>query len=156
MSLAVEKILKEKGIWHQVIALSDKAFTVDDVVKFSKRDINPDEICKTIILRGKKSGNKLAVFLRGNDRLDFSKVKKLCGEEMAIASAEEVKEASGVEPGAVCPFLLSVPLYVDSGVQALNNINCGSGDHLYGLEFKFKDMDKVVSYKIEDLAKSNQ
>lgn len=156
MSLNVEKILKEKGVWYQVIVLSNKAFTVDDVVKFSKRDVNPDEICKTIILRGKKSGNKLAIFLRGNGRLDFSKVKKLSGEEVAIATAEEVKEASGVEPGAVCPFLLNVPLYVDIRVQTLGNINCGSGDHLYGLEFKFEDMDKVVSYKIEDLAKSNQ
>lgn len=151
MELQVEKFLKEKGVEYRLIKLNQDAYTVDDVVKYSAGDINPEEICKTIILRGKKSGNKFAVLLRGNDRLNFAVAKKIFGEEMTVANPEQVKEAAGVEPGAVCPFLLSVPLFVDKRVERLIKINCGSGDHLYGLEFKSEDLEKGVKYETVNL-----
>jgi prolyl-tRNA editing enzyme YbaK/EbsC (Cys-tRNA(Pro) deacylase) len=153
MGLRVEKLLKEKGIEYRLIKLSQNAYTVDDVIKYSKGDINPEEICKTIILSGKKSGKKRAIMLRGNNKVNFSEIKKVLGEEMTIASEEQVKDASGVEPGAVCPFLLNVILLVDNRVMDLERINCGSGDHLYGLEFRSKDLGKAIDYKIVDLAK---
>lgn len=153
MELSVEKILKEKGIWYRLVKLNQKAYTVEDVVKYSNSEVELREICKTIILTGKKTGKKLAAFLRGTDRLDFSKAKQLFGEEMKIASNDEVKEAAGVEAGAVCPFLLSVPLYVDNKVIGLEKVNCGSGDHLHGLEFQVGDLGKVVNYKKVDLVK---
>lgn len=153
MELQVEKLLKEKKVEYRLIKLSQNAYTVDDVVKYSKGDINPIEICKTIILRGNKTGKKTAILLRGNDRVNFSEVKKIFGEEVTVANEGQVREAAGVEPGAVCPFLLNVTLLVDRRVMDLERINCGSGNHLYGLEFKSKDLTKVVDYKIVDLAK---
>lgn len=153
MELPVEKILKGKDVEYRLVRLSQKAYTVEDVVKYSNGEVEPAEICKTIILTGKKTGKKVAAFLCGGDRLDFSKVKKLFGEEMKIASNGEVKEAAGVEIGAVCPFLLKVPLYVDNKVMGLEKVNCGSGDHLYGLEFMIGDLAKVINYEKVDLAK---
>lgn len=153
-NLDVERILKEKGVGYRLVELSQEAFTVDDVVKYSKGDVNPNEICKTIILCGRKTGKRAAFLLRGNDKLDFSKIKKLLGEEMAIANQNQVKEASGVEPGAVCPFLVKVPLFVDERVMFLKQINCGSGHHLYGLEFKSEDLSKSINYELVDLSKT--
>lgn len=106
-----------------------------------------------MILRGRKSGKKVAILLRGNDRVDFSKAKKFFGEEMAIADEEQVKEAAGVEPGAVCPFLVNVLLFVEKGVMNLKRINCGSGNHLYGLEFITADLIKWRDFQETDLAK---
>lgn len=154
MSLAVEVLLKEKGIPYRLIPLTQAAYTVDDVVRFAQSKISPGEICKTIVLRGKKSGSKLAVFLQGADKLDFGKLKRLLGEEVAIATPEQVKEVAGVEPGAVCPFLLNVPLYVDERVLRLTRVNCGSGDHLHGLEFQVEDLAKGTHYIAIDAAKS--
>lgn len=153
MELEVEKILKEKNIEYRLIKLTQNAYTVEDVVKYSESAVAPDEICKTIIVRGKKTGDKKAILLRGNDKVNFSGIKKLFGEEMTVADPEQVKEATGVEPGAVCPLLLKVPLLVDRKVFDLEKINCGSGDHLYGLEFGTKDLTKCVEFKIEDLSK---
>ncbi|MBI4134531.1 MAG: YbaK/EbsC family protein [Candidatus Sungbacteria bacterium] len=149
----IEEVLTQKNIPHRLIELRQEAFTVDDVVNFSKGDINPSEICKTIILKGKKSGKRYAILLRGSDRLNFSAAKQLLGEEMRIGDAGDVKEVTGVEPGAVCPFLLDVPLFVDKRVLELENINCGSGEHLYGLEFVPEDLGKGVSYQVGDFAK---
>ncbi|MDP2630173.1 MAG: YbaK/EbsC family protein [Candidatus Uhrbacteria bacterium] len=153
MNLPIEKILKEKGVAYRLIPLSQEAYTVNDVIRYSRENIDPDDVCKTIILRSRKSDRRIAVFLRGNDKLDFSKLKKILGEEMAIADREQVKEVSGVEPGAVCPFLLSCPLFVDNNVVALKRINCGSGQHLFGLEFEREDLAKGAQYELVDLSK---
>jgi len=155
MELKIEKVLKSRQIDYRLIKLSQNAYTVDDVVKYSGVDINQYEICKTIILRGKKSGKKIAVLLKGDDKVDFSGVKKLFGEEMTVANAEQVKEVAGVEPGAVCPFFLNVTLFVDKEVLTLEKIHCGSGDHLYGLEFEPKYLAKAIDYKVVDIVKES-
>lgn len=144
--IPIEKILKEKGIWYRLISLDQSAYTVADVMQYSKGDIASEEICKTIILSGTKTRNKIGILLRGNDKIDFTKIKNICGEGMAIANEMEIREAAGVDRGAVCPFLLHVPLYVDTHVLLLNKINCGSGDHLFGLEFEIKDLEKGIEY----------
>ncbi|MCX6784356.1 MAG: YbaK/EbsC family protein [Candidatus Komeilibacteria bacterium] len=153
MELPVEKILKDRDITYRLVPLTDKAFTVADVMRLADGLVKAEEVGKTIIIRGKKTGQKVAVLLRGNDKLDFGAVKRLFGEEMSIASPEQVQEASGVEPGAVCPFLLTVPLYVDCRIFDLENLHCGSGDHLVGLEFAAKDLNKAVDYQVVELAK---
>lgn len=153
MELKVEKLLKEKGIEYRLIKLSQKAYTVDDVIKYSEGNVDSIQICKTIILSGKRSGKKLALLLRGDDRVNFSEAKVIFGEGMTIVNEEQVKEVAGVEPGAVCPLLLNVKLSVDRRVMDLGRINCGSGDHLYGLEFKTNDLGKVVDYELVNLAK---
>ncbi len=155
MELKIETLLKSKQIDYRLIKLSQNAYTVDDVAKYSDGSVKADEICKTMILRGKKSGNKFAALLRGNDKINFSGIKKLLGEEITVANAGQVKEAAGVEPGAVCPFLLNVPLFVDKEVLPLEKIHCGSGDHLYGLEFAAKDLAKGTNYKVAELAKAS-
>jgi prolyl-tRNA editing enzyme YbaK/EbsC (Cys-tRNA(Pro) deacylase) len=156
MKLQVEKILDERQVKYRLIKLTRKAYTVDDVIKYSDEEINSDEICKTIILRGKKSEKKIAVFLKGRDKVNFSAVKEIFGEEMTVANAAEVKEASGVDPGAVCPFLLNVSLITDKNVLALDVINCGSGHHLYGLEFNASDLDKKLRCKVADFTKVSE
>jgi prolyl-tRNA editing enzyme YbaK/EbsC (Cys-tRNA(Pro) deacylase) len=153
MELPVEKLLKERGIGYKLIRLSQKARTVDDVAKDPEGGVKIDEICKTIILRGKKSEKNIAILLRGTDRINLAGTEKILGEKAALANKEQVKEASGVEPGAVCPFLLNVELFVDRRVMEIKKMNCGSGDHLYGLEIETKDLARAADYKTANLAK---
>lgn len=153
MELPVERLFKVKEIDYRLIELSQEAFTVDDVIRYSMGDINPKETCKTIILKGKKTSQKVGLLLRGKDKIDFSAAKKFLGEEVTVATPEEVKDVAGVEPGAVCPVSLTVPLLVDAYVLVLEKINCGSTDHLQGLEFKTDDLIKLVNYEVINLAK---
>jgi hypothetical protein len=52
------KLLDSKGVKYQLIELTNKAITIKEVIKFSKDEINPNEICKTIILNSKKRKNR--------------------------------------------------------------------------------------------------
>lgn len=73
--------------------------------------------------------------------------------KVSIASFAEVKEAVGVDPWAVCPITLDIGLFVDRKVMELERINFGSGDHMYGLEIRTRDLEKVVGFRVVDISK---
>lgn len=149
--LEATKKLEEKGINYRLIKLEERAITIADVVRHSSGNVNSEEICKTIIVKDDE-GNKYAIFLPGNSKIDFSKAKKEIGAKIRIATPEEVKETTGVEPGAVCPLLLKMPLLVDKHVLEKEKINFGSGDHLFGIEICSKELTRAVNYTAADLS----
>lgn len=144
------KILEEKSIKFRIIKLSDKGVSVHDVIKFAEDDINPEEICKTIIVKDKK-GNNYAFFLKGDQRIDFKKAKEVIGKKISIVSFEDLKKATGKEPGAICPILVDMSVYVDKKVLELDKIHFGSGDHHFGLEINAKDLEKAFEFEIVDV-----
>jgi len=149
MRLKIEDILEEKKVPYHIIELEARAITVEDVIEYSKEDINPEEICKTILV--KHRDQYYALFLRGADKVDFKKLKALIGKA-SIASRESVLKVAGVEPGAVCPLLLDVPVLVDRRVLELERVNFGSGDHLYGVEIAAGELGRVLDYRTVDIA----
>ena len=149
MELQVEGILEEAGVEYRIIELTDRAVSVEDVIRFSKEDINPGEICKAIIVKSKAGFT--ALFLWGSDRVSFEKLRGVTGKAR-IASPEDVIEITGIKPGAVCPLLLSVPVIVDMKVLELDRVNFGSGNHLYGVEMRSSDLSKVLDYTVADFS----
>lgn len=149
MRLAVEDVLEKAEVSYRLIELSDRAVSVEDVIRFSKGEINIDEITKTIIVKSKRGFTGL--FLRGADKVSFKKLKIFVGKAR-IASREDVRDITGVGPGAVCPLLLSIPVIVDTKVIDLGKINFGSGNHLYGIEMSTGDLDKVLEFTVEDIS----
>jgi len=149
MGLRVEDVLEEAGLEYKVIELTDRAVSVEDVIRFSKEDINPGKICKTIIVKSKKGFT--ALFLRGSDRVSFKKLRGVTGKAR-IAPPKDVMEVTGVMPGAVCPLLVPVPVIVDWKLLALDRVNFGSGDHLYGVEMKSADLYRVMDFTVADFS----
>jgi len=151
MKPASARLLDDLGVEYRLIRLTGRAVTTQDVVDKAEGELNPTEICKTIIVKD-RGGAKHAVLLRGGDRIDFSKLKTALGK-VSVASREDVAEATGVEPGAVCPLTLGIHVYVDERVMELKRVNFGSGDHMYGIEILTADLAKALSYTVLDLAK---
>ncbi|MEK7580820.1 MAG: YbaK/EbsC family protein [Patescibacteria group bacterium] len=145
----IQKHLRLLQLDFKVIDLDQEAFTVADVVDAG---IKVDEVVKTLIVRV-GDGSFIALALRGNDRVDFKKVRKLFGSKAELAKPEDVLKVVGVPIGAVCPILVGVPVYVDKNVMDLQNVHMGSGDLMHGLEMKLKDLLKAVGeYQVEELA----
>src|SRR3972149_762216 len=159
----ITKFLQQRKLPYKVINLMHEAFTVADVVDSG---IDEDEVAKTLIVRTNggpstslrraqgRSGSTsfVALALRGNDRVDFKKVRRLFGSKSELAKPEEVRKVIGVPVGAVCPILIGIPLYFDRKVMDLMHVNMGSGDLKKGLEMEFPDLLKAVGkYEAEDL-----
>jgi len=149
MRLRVQAILESKNVSYRIIELVRRAITVEDVIEYSKDDIDPDEICKTIIVKVK--GVYYALFLRGKDKIDFKKLRSIIGKA-TIATRKEVLEITGLEPGTICPLLLDLPVIVDERALKIDKLNFGSGNHLYGIEINTNDIDLVLDYRKADFA----
>jgi len=145
------KKLEDKGIEYNLIRLKDKAMTVQDVIKFSDVKINPNEICKTLILKDQET-NTYAVVLIGNHRASFEKIRKRFNcSKLRMATPDEIKQETGLKIGAVCPLFLDLPMLIDRRVFSRKKVNFGSGDHLYGIEVNPKDIMKCTKSKISDI-----
>lgn len=144
----IEKHLRQHRVPYKIIELNQEAFTVSDVVKSG---IEENEVVKTLVVRA-GGGSFVALALRGKNRVDFKKVRKLFGSKTELAKPEEVLRVVGVPIGAVCPVLVGIPLYFDRKVLGLGNVHMGSGDLKHGLEMKLGDLLKAAGdYKVSDL-----
>ena len=171
----IEKYLKTKKIKYKVSDLGGEVYKVEDVIKVG---VNPDQILKTLIIKsnikphfatfsakatkvkkasrgweGLEFKNKyFALVLRGKDRVDFKKVRRLFGGKSELAKPEEVKKVAGVPVGAVCPILLEIPIYIDRKAMDLKHVNMGSGDLTRELEMDFSDLlGATGKYKVIEL-----
>src|SRR3989338_11455400 len=137
-------ILESKKVPFRLIPVEGRVITVQDVLAGAKEAIDPDSICKTIIVRERERPVFFALFLPGRLRVDLKKVETMRKAKVTLASAPEVETVTGVPPGAVCPIGLSLPLYIDQKVMGKKIINMGSGDLHYGLEMALKDLLSVL------------
>ena len=147
VSLESTQKLDKASVKYSLFKLDKQAYTVEDVVKYSRGMIKLDEICKTMILTDDQ-GQGFGVLLLGVNRVNLKKVGKITEKKLHLASRKEVIELTGIEPGAICPIILEIPLLVDELVLLKNRINFGSGDHQYGIEMNSIDLKKVVEYRI--------
>jgi len=143
----VQKHLTSKQLHYKVIDLGREVFTVKGV---SETGVDADCIVKTLIVR--TNNDFMALAVRGKDRIDFKKVRRLFGSKSELAKPEEVRKVIGAPVGAICPILVGIPLYFDRKVMDLKHVNMGSGDLKKGLEMEFPDLLKAVGkYEAEDL-----
>lgn len=153
MNLESTKILADKNIDYRLIQISDRGVTCGDVVKNAIDDVNPQEICKTIVVKT-ESGEYSGLFLKGADKIDFKKIKAYLGQAVQLLDRHELKQVTGKEPGEVCPLLLNIPILADPKVFETPKINFGSGHGLYGLDIDSQDLNKVISYNKVDISKN--
>ena len=143
----IEEYLRAKKLPYELIDLGGQVFTVEGVKEVG---VLEDQIVKTLIIR--TNDNLVALAVRGKDRVDFKKIRKLFGSKSGLARANEVEKVVKVPIGAVCPILLDIPLIFDQKVMDLKHVNMGSGDSTRGLEMDFADLlNAVGEYQIEDL-----
>ena len=153
----IRKYLKSKKISYKIIDLGDEIYTVEGV---AESGVDEEQIVKTLIIRFEPNSSPglgqgyTALAVRGKDRVDFKKVRKLFGNKSELAKPEEVLKVCGVPVGAVCPILLDMPVYFDERVMDLKHVNMGSGDLTKGLEMDLSDLLAAVdNYQVEDLIK---
>lgn len=139
-----------RKINYRLIKMSGRAISVDDVILLSNGDIKKEQICKTIIVKG--ASTFYGFFLEGSKKIDFEKSE--FGEKLKIAPASDVRAVAGVEPGAVCPLLIDVPVIVDEMVLQHEKVNFGSGDHRYGIEMAPSDVVSFCNASIKKISKN--
>src|SRR5262249_48293504 len=94
-----------------------------------------------------KTADRLVMLVLPADRkLDSKKAQKgLGGKGLRFASKEELKEATGLEPGAVrpCGSFFNLPTYLDPALGQHETINFNAGDNAASISMTYADYLKA-------------
>ncbi len=113
--------------------------SIEDVCKLLELDAT--KVLKTIIVKGQKDETLIAICLRGDHQLNEIKVEKhpLVLSPLVMASDEEIKQATGSQPGSVGPVGLDIAIIVDRDAAVLSDFVCGANQdahHLTGVNWQ--------------------
>lgn len=147
--LEAEKVLHQLNQVYDLITFDEAAYTVADVHRLAGEQLKGSTTVKTLIVVGKKTQRRYCFLLIGTDRLDSTKAKSLLGEAYSMADAATVMAIAQSEPGSVCPFLVTIPLYIDAKVFEAATINIGSGHHQFGINLPSESLRKLKYQEVQ-------
>ena len=108
---------------------------------------------KVVIL--KAEGKQLMMVLPADHQIDLEKVKAAIGQPAALDKEGEFKSLfADCAIGAMPPFgnLYGVPTYVDKRLAEAAYIVFEAGTHTDAIKMSYRDYEKIVNPKVEDLA----
>ncbi|MDZ7611464.1 MAG: proline--tRNA ligase [Candidatus Moranbacteria bacterium] len=152
-SRAPAKSEKEKEKEKEKV-LTEGTKTVDTVTKLL--GLEASKIVKTLIFKKKKGF--AAAALRGDYELNQEKLEKVLGGEVLVpASAEEIKELTGTEPGYIGLVGLpeDLPVYFDDSLENEKNLVTGANEknhHFANVNFG-RDVEKPDEFYDIKMAK---
>ena len=108
---------------------------------------------KVVIL---KAGSEyLMAVIPADHQIDLQKVSRLSGKAVSLAAENEFKSLfPDCAIGAMPPFgnLYGLPTYVDRHLAEQDYIVFEAGTHTDAIKMNYRDYEKIVKPKIEDLA----
>ena len=115
-----------------------KTRSIEAVCKRLK--VKPNQVLKTLIVRGAEQP-LVAICLRGDHQLNEIKVEKhpLVASPLKMANDQDVKAATGVNPGSVGPVNLTMPIIADHQAALMSDFICGANaedQHLTGVNWE--------------------
>jgi len=137
----VETLLKQQGVSfavlrHQPVFTSEEAAAVRGVALCTG--------AKALIC---KVDARFVMFVIPADRkLDSKRVRQALGiRALRFATPEELRELTGLPPGAVPPFgrLFGLPTYCDARLAENEQINFNAGDHSISVSLRCADYLRV-------------
>ena len=152
---SVLKTVSNLGLPHEVIEIEPD---LADTALFCENYGFPMDLSGNTIIVASKKEPKIfvACVVLATTRLDVNKrVRKLMGVSKAsFASAEEMKELTGMEVGGVTPFSLpeGLQLYVDSRIMELDWVILGGGGRDRKLKISPEVFHQLGAEIVENLA----
>ena len=119
-----------------------------------ERGLDPSQIVRSLLFR-LEDGSYMLVLMAGPGQVSWPKLRRHLGvRRIASATAEEVQQATGYEPGAVSPFGLAHPLRLlaDRSVLAPEDLSVGAGIRNAGVILQRDDLLRALTPEIGDFA----
>ncbi|MBI2307224.1 MAG: YbaK/EbsC family protein [Rhodocyclales bacterium] len=126
-ALRVQALLHETGQAVQVVEFEQPTRTCAEAA--AAIGCTVAEIAKSVVFRGKESGQAMVVVASGDNRVCERKVAALVGEKLGRADADFVRAATGYVIGGVSPIGLAQPVTIvlDEDLQRFGKIWAAAG-----------------------------
>lgn len=92
------------------------------------------QIAKSLLFRGASSGRYVMIVCAGDRKISSGAAKRLVGEKLSMANAQQTEEATGFRPGGVCPFgVEGVDIYIDESLASWPVVYPAAGNDATGV-----------------------
>jgi len=149
----VVRNIREFGLRAQLLEFTDTVETVSKACRLSGEESNT--IVKTLLMR---VGDKdyIILFVRGDRRVDTTKLSRYLGLEVKLATPDEVLKVLKVPAGAVSPLLSNVLKFrrlLDPKILEKEYVVCGGGDLNTLVKIVTEDLIKYLKPEVVDVFK---
>ena len=155
------RLLGESKVKYEVIE-HEPVLTCEDAAKI--RGTSPDQGAKALVCvasyyaKASKGKDKkpVLIVLPCSTRLDFKLFKKWQGvKDLRMATADEVKEITGLEVGSIPPIgtVLDLPTFVDEKLLEQEEICFNAGLHTRSVLMSSEDYVEVVKPEVGRFAR---
>ena len=126
-ALRTQKLLLDAGVDTQVVEFDQPTRTCAEAA--AAVGCSVAEIAKSVVFRGKGSGQAVVVVASGDNRVCEAKVAQLVGEKLGRADADFVRQSTGYAIGGVSPVGHANPvrLLLDTDLQRFATVWAAAG-----------------------------
>jgi len=126
-ALRSAQLLRDAGIEARVVEFEQPTRTSAEAA--AAIGCSVAEIAKSIVFRGRQSGQAIVVVASGDNRVSEAKVAALVGEPLGRADADFVREATGYAIGGVAPLghARQVRLLLDQDLRRFDTLWAAAG-----------------------------
>ena len=137
---------------HGLEALEfERGSTATAATAADRSGVSVGQIAKSILLVDKRGGRHMVV-CAGDRRLVNARLKRILGVKTRMANAEETREATGFDPGGVCPFgIQGVEIFIDRSLEAYDAVYPGAGTASSGVPTTFAQLVEITGGGICDV-----
>ena len=117
--------------------------------------VTTNRICKSLII--KCDDNFFLCLVNGDSKLDFKKIQAITkAKQTGMATADEVKEVTGISIGGVSPVGLKDDLncIIDDTLNSFSSIFCAAGAAELVFEIEPTRLQNLTNGQFEDIIKS--
>jgi Cys-tRNA(Pro)/Cys-tRNA(Cys) deacylase len=146
------RALEGSGLEFEVVR-TQRARSAEESASF--QGIELGQLLRTIVVR-RGAGDYVFVLVPGGREIDWKKLRANLGvNRLSLPDADEAREATGYERGAITPFgsSSSWPVIADPGIPALERVAIGGGAHGVNLHLSGADLVAHLGAEVADVTK---
>ncbi len=130
---------------HGLRALEFEAGSTPTVADAAaKVGVAEGQIAKSLLFVG-SSGRCVMVVCAGDKKISAGALKRLAGEKLSMADAEQTESATGFRPGGVCPFAVhGVAIYIDKSLAAWETVYPAAGNDASAVPTSFGQLLEIT------------
>ena len=144
----IQDLLHSLGYNYTVIEHAESTRTAQEAAERAGCELG--QIVKSLIFRGRSSGQPILVLTSGANRVDEKRISEYAGESISRADADFVRAVTGYAIGGVPPIghVEKMETYLDKDFLQYQVIWAAAGTPNAIFELKTEDLQKMTSGKI--------
>jgi Cys-tRNA(Pro) deacylase len=135
------------------VVRTERARSAEESAAF--QGIELGQLLRTIVVR-RAENDYVFVLVPGGRQIDWPKLRAQLGvSRLSLPDADEAKEATGYERGAITPFgsATAWPVIADATIPALDTVAIGAGGHGINLHSQSAHLVAFLGAELADVTK---